>query len=90
VLAQVWRTGTGRQARISTLLGLRPEQCQKVPLDTDAAKLIGSRVARCGHRDVVDVHVGIACEQHDAAVVTSDRDDILAVSPGLADRIVDI
>lgn len=90
VIAHVWRTGTGRQARIATLIGLRPEQCRRIPLDTDAAKLIGSRAGACGHGDVVDVHVALAAEQHRAVVVTSDHDDISAVSPALADRIVDI
>lgn len=90
VLAQVWRTGAGRQARIATLIGLRREHCLTVPLDTDAAKLIGGRAGTCGHGDVVDVHVALAAERHGAAVVTSDRHDITVVSPDLADRIVDI
>lgn len=90
VLAQAWRTGSGRQARIATLISLRPEQCTKVPLDTDAARRIGSRVASSGHSDVVDVHAAVTAEDLGAAVITADRADMLAVSPALADRIIDI
>jgi hypothetical protein len=90
VLAQVWRGGAGRQARIAALLGLKPERCGKVALDTDAAKQIGLRIGECGHPDVVDVHVSLVAEAQAAAVITADRDDILAVSPGLAETIVDI
>jgi hypothetical protein len=43
-LAQVWRGGGGRQARISALLGLKSQQCAKAPLDTAAAKRIGNEV----------------------------------------------
>jgi len=90
VLAQVWRGGGGRQARLSTLLGLKPEQCLKVPLETDAAKRIGATIGRCGHSDVVDVQVALLARHHRAAVVTSDRDDLVDVDPDLGDLIVDI
>jgi len=90
VLAQVWRGGAGRQARIAALLGLKPEWCAKVALDTDAAKRIGIMIGECGHPDVVDVHVALVADVQAAAVVTSDRDDILAISPGLAEVNVDI
>ncbi len=85
VLAQVWRGGTGRQARIAALLGLKPERCAKVALDTDAAKRIGVKIGESGHADVVDI-----ADDQAAAVVTSDRNDIVAISPGLAELIVDI
>lgn len=90
VLAQVWRTGAGRQARVSALLGLKSEQCLKLPLDTEAAKRIGAAIKRSGHADVVDVHVAIAASDHAAAVITSDREDILAVNPALKSVIVEV
>lgn len=90
VIAQVWRGGTGRQARISALLGLKPERCVTVPLQTAAAKRIGLTIGECGHGDVVDVHVALVARDHDAAVITSDRDDILEVAPDLDKRIVEI
>jgi predicted nucleic acid-binding protein len=88
VLAQVWRGGTGRQARIAALLGLTPQQCLKVPLETDAAKRIGTAIGRCSHADVVDVHVALLARQHGAAVVTSDPDDLLKIDATLAERLV--
>ena len=90
VLAQVWRGGAGKQARIAALLGLKPEQCATVALDTDAAKRIGVRIGECRHADVVDVQVALVADVQKAAVITADRDDILAVSPALADLIIDI
>lgn len=90
VLAQVWRGGTGRQARISTLLGLKPERCATVPLETAAAKRIGLAIGECGHADVVDVHVALVARDHHAVVVTSNRDNILAVAPDLQERMVEI
>jgi predicted nucleic acid-binding protein len=88
VLAQVWRGGSGRQARIAALLGLKPEQCVKVPLETGAAKRIGTAIGQCAHADVVDVHVALLARQHHAAVVTTDLDDLVKIDAGLADRIV--
>ncbi|MPZ67681.1 MAG: PIN domain nuclease [Pseudonocardiaceae bacterium] len=90
VLAQVWRGGSGRQARIAALLGLQRKQCERVALETDTAKRIGMRIHDCGHADVVDVHVALLVGEHRAAVITSDRDDILAVDSNLKDRIVEV
>jgi predicted nucleic acid-binding protein len=90
VVAQVWRGGTGRQARISALLGLTPERCVTIPLETTAAKRIGLATGECGHADVVDVHVALVARDHRAAVITSDRHDILAVAPDLQERIVEV
>lgn len=90
VLAQVWRGGTGRQARIATLLGLKSEQCVKVPLETEAAKRIGTVIGQCAHADVVDVHVALLARQHHAAVVTSDPKGLLKIDAGLTDRLVQI
>lgn len=89
-LAQVWRGGAGRQARIAALLGLEPEHCTKVPLDTEAAKRIGVMIGACGHSDVIDVHVVLAAQDHRAAVITSDRNDLMAIDPTLEGKIVEI
>lgn len=90
VVAQVWRGGSGRQARMAAMLGLKPEYCTAVPLDTDAAKRIGVMIGISGHSDVVDVHVAIVTADHGAALVTSDRSDLIKIDPGLRDRIVDV
>jgi predicted nucleic acid-binding protein len=90
VVAQVWRGGGGRQARVAALLGLKPDQCTTVALDTAAAKRIGVAIRQSGHPDVVDVHVAITTIDLDAAVITSDRNDLVDVDDRLRDRIVDI
>jgi hypothetical protein len=90
VLAQVWRGGHGRQARLAALLGLKPEQCAKVPLDSDAAKRIGLRIRDSGHADVIDVHVAILGEDRDAVVITSDREDILRAGTGSKERLIEL
>lgn len=90
VIAQVWRDGAGRQARVAALLGLGPEQCSRVALDTAAAKRIGAMIRECGHSDVVDVHVVLLAREPGTGVVTSDRDDLLRVDASLGDRILDI
>lgn len=90
VLAQVWRGGSGRQSRLAALIGLKPDQCLKVPLDTAAAQRIGRVIGECGHSDVVDVHVALLAEDYHGAVITSDADDILAVKPDLKNLIVEI
>lgn len=90
VLAQVWRGGSSRQARVAALLGMRRERCERVALETEAAKRVGVRIRDCGHADVVDVHVALVAGEHRAAVITSDRADIVAVDADLQDRIVDI
>ena len=90
VTAQVWRGGAGRQARVAALLSLRRDQCARLRLDTPTAKRIGARIGACRHADITDVHVALVAEDHGAAVVTSDRHDILKVSPDLHDVIVDV
>ena len=90
VIAQVWRGGGGRQARVAALLSLKRDRCARLRLDTPTAKRIGVRIGTCGHTDIADVHVALAAEDHGAGVVTSDRQDILTVSPALRDVIMDV
>ena len=90
VVAQAWRTGSGRQARLAALLALKPDRCRSVPLDREAAKSIGRAIGESGHTDVVDVHVAVLTRTFDAVVVTSDRPDLVAVAPEIADRVIDV
>lgn len=78
----------GQQARIWALLGLKPERCLKVALETGIAKLIGYAIGECGHADVVDTHAALVARDHHAAVITSDAEYILKAAPGLHERIV--
>lgn len=90
VLARVWRGGSGRQARLASLVGLPEQRCERVPLDTAAARRIGVAIRDSGHTDVVDVHVAHLAGDRGATVVTSDREDLLAVDGRLAAQILDI
>lgn len=90
VVAQVWRSGTGRQARVSALLGLGPQRCVNVPLDTPAAKRTGMAAGVSGHTDIVDIHVALIASDAGAAVITSDREGIVAIDAGLRGSVVDI
>lgn len=90
VLAQVWRSGSGRQARLAAMIGLKPEQCRTIALDTAAARRIGASVATSGHSDVVDVHVVLVAQDHRGSLITADRGDLVAVDPTIAPQIVDI
>lgn len=90
VLAQVWRSGSGRQARLAAMIGLKPEQCRTVPLDTATARRIGALVATSGHSDVVDVHVVLVAQDHRGSLITADRGDLVAVDPTIAPQIIDI
>jgi hypothetical protein len=90
VLAQTWRGGHGRQALVAALVNLDPERCLIAIVDSAAAKRIGLKIGESGHADVVDVHVALLAREHRAVVVTSDRDDLLRVDPGLKEFIVDV
>jgi predicted nucleic acid-binding protein len=82
VLAQVWRTGSGRQVPIARLLADR-EVTEVVPLDELHACAVGRSIARCAHPDIVDVHVALCARQQGHRVITSDPEDIARVDPGL-------
>jgi predicted nucleic acid-binding protein len=82
VLAQVWRTGTGRQAPIARLISDR-DATEIVGLDEDEARAVGRRIAQCAHPDIVDVHVALCARRRGQRVVTSDPEDIARADPGL-------
>lgn len=73
VVAQVWRGGS-RQARLARFLG--SDLVTEVPLDPDAARRIGALAATIGSRDVIDGHIAMIALERQAAVLTSDPDDI--------------
>lgn len=82
VLAQVWRTGTGRQTPIAWLLADR-DATEVVPLDEDEACAVGRRIGQCAHPDIVDVYVALCARRRGHRVVTSDPGDIARADPGL-------
>ena len=82
VLAQVWRTGSGRQAPIARLIADR-DVSEVVALDEEEARAVGRRISQCAHPDVVDVHVALCARQRGQRVVTSDPAHIARADPGL-------
>jgi predicted nucleic acid-binding protein len=73
VVGQVWRDGS-RQVRLARLLksGLLDVQ----DLDLDEARAAGSLCGLAGTADLIDASVALLARRHDAAVVTSDPDDL--------------
>ncbi len=73
VVGQVWRDGS-RQVRLARLLksGLLDVQ----DLDLDEARAAGSLCGLAGTADLIDASVALLAGRHDAAVVTSDPDDL--------------
>ncbi len=80
VIAQVWRDGS-RQARIARLVGSGVVRVQ--PLDREEAQATGVLCGESGTKDVVDASVVLLARRHDAAVVTSDPDDLTKIDPNL-------
>jgi hypothetical protein len=78
-LAQAWRGG--RQARIARLL--RSSRSRVVPLDEPRARAAGALLALAGTSDVVDATVVLCAREYAVAVVSSDRDDLVALDPAL-------
>jgi predicted nucleic acid-binding protein len=62
----------GRQARL--MLALR--SCQIVPFDDSHVSPVGELLARAGTSDVVDALVALTAAVENAAVITSDPQDI--------------
>ena len=75
VVAQVWRGGSGRQARLAmALLGTHV-----VPLDRELGRRAGVLLARSGLVDAVDAALVALCHRGDR-IVTSDPHDIAALA----------
>lgn len=81
VLAQAWRGGGPRQARLARFLAV--EGVTVVELDEPTARAIGELCALTGGSDVVDAHVALHARLHGLAVITSDPDDLAVFGPGL-------
>lgn len=77
VIAQVWR-GSARQARLARFLKTRTHE---VELGPTAARAVGLLCAATGTADIVDAHVVLVARLHDAAILTSDPDDIRHLDP---------
>ncbi len=75
VLAQAWRGGP-RSARIARLIA----GAESDPLDVPRAREIGERLGNRSGTDIADAHVVCCALDHNAAIVTSDRDDIEALA----------
>ena len=84
VVAQVWRGGTGRQARLARAL----RAVEVVPLDAELGRRAGVLLARCGLQDAIDAALA-AMADHGDEIITSDPDD-LAILVAAGNRRVDI
>jgi hypothetical protein len=79
VVAQIWRGGAGRQAPVAMLL----HQVEVIALDGNEGKVIGMVLGESGTRDPVDGHVVLLARERSWPVLTSDREDLLAIDPGV-------
>lgn len=79
VIAQVWRSGTGRQAHLARFLKL--PAVQQVGLSPPEARLVGEILAATGTSDVIDAWVVLCARVRGQAVVTSDPDDLQRLDP---------
>ena len=52
-------------------------------MDEDQARQVGRLLAATGTSDITDAHVALCALRHDAAVLTSDPDDIRRLVPTL-------
>ena len=75
VVAQVWRGGSGRQARLAkALFGTHV-----VPLDNELGRRAGALLARSGLVDAIDAALVALCRRGDQ-IVTSDPHDMAALA----------
>jgi hypothetical protein len=81
VLAQVWRSGGPRQARISMLLSAPGVKIQD--LNRGRAQSVGELCRRSKTSDIVDASVVVAAWTSGRIVVTSDVEDIRRLDPSL-------
>lgn len=87
VIGQVWRSGTGRQAPVASLL----RAIETVPLDEELGRQTGALLAQAGSSDVIDAALVLLANDGDE-VITSDPEDIaaLADAAGLQIDVVEI
>ena len=84
VVAQVWRGGTGRQARLAMAL----RAVDVVPLDARLGRRAGVVLSQSGLDDAIDAALA-ALADHGDQIITSDPGD-LAVLAAATSRRVDI
>ncbi len=80
VIAEVWRGGA-RSVRISTLL----QACLVDPLTEEIARRAGEAVGHVRGAGVIDAIVMASAAQRSGAVLTSDLDDLAALSSQFSD-----
>jgi hypothetical protein len=78
-IAQAWRGP--RQVRLARLLKSRDTDIAL--MTPNVARSVGLMCARCGHDDVIGVHVALCARERQHVVVTSDPDDMSRIDPGL-------
>ena len=78
-IAQAWRSP--RQARLARLL--RSLDIDIALMTQNAARSVGLMCARCGHDDVIDVHVALCARERHHVIVTSDPGDMSRIDPAL-------
>ena len=84
VIAQVWRGGAGRQARLARAL----QAVETVPLDGELGRRAGIVLARSGLSDAIDAALA-AMASHGDQIITSDPNDLAALAAA-TDRRVDV
>lgn len=81
VLAQAWRGGP--QPRLSRAL----RGCRHIEVTEPLARAAGTLCGQAGTPDVIDAMVVVLAAQLDAAVVTSDPDDLTHLSLALGHKL---
>ena len=84
VVVQAWRGGS-RQARLSRMLS----GCEVEELDDDRARAAGSMLARAPVTDAVDACVVEGAIRRRDLVVSSDREDLIAIADGVG-RVLEV
>ncbi len=82
VVAQVWRSGTGRQALLARAL----RATEIVPVDEGLGRRAGVLLARSALDDAIDAAVA-ALAGHGDTIVTSDPDDLAALVDASGQRV---
>lgn len=70
VVGQVWRGGSGRQARLAKLL----PALDVAPLDEEMGRRAGVLLGRAGARDVIDGAIVLLAEDGDMILTSDPRD----------------
>lgn len=82
VVAQVWRDGSGRQARLAKAL----QAVETVPLDEQLGKRVGELLGRSGRTDAIDATLA-ALADHGDQIITSDSADLAALVAASTRRV---